>query len=63
MAHPDDGKFVVVQNGQRVSGQLHEKQDTAQAEAAKVEKKRPVNETGQPVAESGPIKVVQNLYG
>ena len=63
MAHPDDGKFVVVQGGQRVSGQLHEKKDTAQAEATAVEKKRPVQETEQPVAESQPVKVVQNLYG
>jgi len=63
MAHPDDGKFVVVQGGQRVSGQLHEKQEAAKAEAETVTKKRPVVEAGQPVAESQPVKVVQNLYG
>jgi pyrimidine deaminase RibD-like protein len=63
MTHPDDGKFVVVQGGQRVSGQLHEKQDTAKAEAEALQKKRPVVEAGQGAPAPEAPKVVQNLYG
>jgi len=59
-SHPDDGKFVVVQEGQRVSGQLHETKPAAQAEADAAKKQRPVTESGQqPVAPT----VKQNLYG
>jgi len=58
--HPDDGKFVVVQNDKRVSGTLHETQEAAQAEADKTKQQKPVAE-GQP-APAAP-KVVQNLYG
>jgi hypothetical protein len=63
--HPDDGKFVVIQGGQRVSGQLHETQAAATAEAEALKTKRPVNEAGnsQGAAESKPVKVVQNLLG
>lgn len=60
--HPDDGKFVVVQGGQRVSGQLHENQKAAQAEAEAAQKKQPVVE-GQSSEGKEPVKVVQNLYG
>jgi hypothetical protein len=60
MKHPDDGKFVVVQDGQRVSGELHETQGAAQTEADKAKAQRPVTEGGQ--QPEGP-KVVQNLYG
>lgn len=60
MKHVDDGKFVVVQDNQRVSGQLHETQTTAQTEADSAKKQRPVTEGSQPPSEP---KVVQNLYG
>lgn len=58
--HPDDGKFVVVQGGQRVSGQLHENQGAAQSEADTAKKQRPVTESDQKPEEP---KVTQNLYG
>lgn len=58
--HPDDGKYVVTQNGQRVSGNLHETQGQAQAEADKTRKEQPVRENAQ---QAPPPKVVQNLYG
>ncbi len=54
---------MVVQDGQRVSGQLHEKQDTAKAEAEALQKKRPVVEAGQGAPAPEAPKVVQNLYG
>lgn len=57
--HPDDGKYVVVQSGQRAGG-LHETQDQAQKEANKM--KRPVQEGKKATEESQP-KVVRNLYG
>lgn len=60
MKHQDDGKFVVVENGQRVSGNLHETQGQAQGEADAAKKQRPVTEGGQPASQP---KVVQNLYG
>ncbi len=60
MKHPDDGKYVVVQGDQRVSGTLHETQQTAQSEADKAKQQRPVVEGQQ--APPAP-KVVQNLYG
>lgn len=58
--HQDDGKFVVVEGGQRVSGELHETQGAAQTEADAAQKQRPVTEGGQ--QPSAP-KVAQNLYG
>lgn len=58
--HPDDGKYVVVQDNQRVSGNLHEQQSAAQAEADKLKKNQPVTE-GQPQPPAP--KVAQNLYG
>jgi hypothetical protein len=62
MPHKDDGKFVVVEEGQRVSGNLHEDKAAAQAEADKVKQARPVVE-GQSGEAKPPPKVVQNLYG
>ena len=58
--HPDDGKFVVVQGDQRVSGELHETKGAAQTEADATKKQRPVTEGG---AQPPEPKVVQNLYG
>lgn len=58
MKHQDDGKHVVVQDGKRVSGTLHQTQQEAQQEA---NRQNAVNEgKGQkkPLAE-----VKQNLYG
>ena len=63
MPHPDDGKHVVVQGGQRVSGQLHESLEKAKAEADALRAKRPVVETGKPGASPESPKVVQNLLG
>lgn len=60
MKHEDDGKFVVVDKGQRVSGTLHETHGQAQGEADAAKKQRPVTEGGQQPSEP---KVVQNLYG
>jgi hypothetical protein len=59
--HKDDGKNVVVQDGKRVSGQLHEKLEDAQKEADQVNQKRPVTESGKPATQ--PAKVVKNLLG
>jgi hypothetical protein len=62
--HPDDGKYVVVKDGQRVSGQLHEKQADAQAEAEQIQKKQPVVEgQGGTPKPAPPPEVKQNLYG
>lgn len=60
MKHSEDGKFVVVQGNQRVSGNLHETQAGAQAEANKAKEQRPVQE-GQ--GSQPEPKVVQNLFG
>ena len=60
MAHQDDGKFVVVQDGKRVSGTLHETQQQAQSEADKLKAKQPVKE-GQATTPQPTVK--QNLYG
>jgi hypothetical protein len=57
-SHPDDGKFVVVKGGKRVSGQLHDSQEKAQEEAQKENKLAEGQaRKGQPSAE-----VKQNLY-
>ena len=60
-----DGKFVVVQDGQRVSGQLHENQAAAAAEAESLRAKHPINETSNPKGKGDPkpVKIVQNLLG
>jgi len=60
MAHETDGKYLVVEGGQRVSGKLHENQKDAQAEADKIQQKRPVVEAG---GQAEPPKVVRNLCG
>jgi hypothetical protein len=60
MAHPTDGKYVVTQDGKRVSGQLHETSQQAQAEADKLKEKQPVKE-GQAPASQPTVK--QNLCG
>ncbi len=59
-SHPDDGKFVVVEGGQRVSGKLHETQGAAQTEANTAKKQRPVTEGSKQAPEPA---VKQNLYG
>lgn len=61
MKHPDDGKFVVVQNGQRISD-LHETEQAAIQEATK---QRKLAETASPQVkqEAEKIAVKQNLYG
>jgi hypothetical protein len=57
--NPADGKFVVVQGGQRVTGPM-ENQQQAQAEA---DRRNKLNEgTGQ-VKETAPAQVKQNLFG
>ena len=58
--HKDDGKFVVVQDGQRVSGQLHEKKEEAESEADALKKKQSVMEGKKPTPQPT-VKV--NLYG
>lgn len=55
-----DGKFVVVQGNKRVSGELHETKQAAQAEADKIKQARPIVE-GQAAPEEP--KVVVNLCG
>jgi hypothetical protein len=59
MKHQDDGKFVVVQDGKRVSGNLHATEQQALVEAEKQKKLR----ESQGQASQAPVKVVQNLYG
>ncbi len=58
--HPDDGKFVVVQDGKRVTGKLHGSQQEAQAEAAK---QNMLRECQGAAAKVPPAEVKQNLYG
>ena len=59
MKHPDDGKFVVVQGGKRVSD-LKNTQQEAQQEADRLKK---LNETQGSRAQQPPPQVKQNLYG
>jgi len=54
-----DGKFVVVKDGQRVSG-LHEDRKQADEEAAKLRNKLAEAKTNQPTPE---VKVCQNICG
>jgi hypothetical protein len=59
-SNPADGKFVVVQNGQRVTAPT-ENQREAQQEA---ERRNKVQEsTGKAVPEGQKAQVKQNLYG
>jgi hypothetical protein len=59
--HPDDGKFVVIQGGKRVSGTLHVTQQEAQTEAAKLNQLR--ESQGEAAKAATPAEVKQNLYG
>ena len=61
MNHPDDGKFVVVQDGKRVSGTLHETEQKAKEEADRQRKLR--ESQGQAAKEQAPVEVKRNLYG
>jgi hypothetical protein len=56
----DDGKFVVIKNGQRASG-LFEKKEDAEAEAQKQRAKLAEQQGGQ--AQPSDVKVMQNLLG
>jgi len=60
MQHPDDGKFVVVQGGQRVS-ELKPSQAEAIEEAKRLNKLR--ESQGQNGQAQPPAEVKQNLYG
>jgi hypothetical protein len=55
-----DGKFVVIQNGQRVTAPTPNQQE-AQQEADR--RNRMVESTGQPVPEGRQAQVKQNLFG
>jgi hypothetical protein len=59
--HPDDGKFVVVQDGKRVTGNLHGTQQEALTEADQQKKLR--ESQGQAAKAQPPVEVKQNLYG
>jgi len=60
MKHPDDGKFVVVQGSERMTGTMDE--SAAKQEAERLRKlQEGKQQEGQPPAEAP--KVVQNLYG
>lgn len=60
MKHPDDGKHVVVQGGQRISG-LHDSEQQALEEAKKLNKLK--ESQGQAAQQAPPAQVKQNLYG
>ena len=62
MNHPDDGKFVVVQDGRRVTGTLHGDQQQALNEAEQLKKKLRESQ-GQQAQAAPPVEVKQNLYG
>lgn len=59
MQHPADGKFVVVQDGQRAGG-LHEDKGKADAEAEKLRKQLQEQKSGSQPASVG---VKRNLLG
>ena len=59
--HPADGKYVVVQGGKRVSGDLHDTQQQALTEAEKLKKLR--ESQGQASQVQPPVEVKQNLFG
>jgi len=59
ITNPADGKFVVIENGQRVTAPLEKEQ--AEAEAAK--RNRIAESSGQPVPENRRAQVKQNLCG
>ena len=59
--HPDDGKFVVVQGGQRISDLLPNEQAAIQ-EAQRLRKLNEAKGKEEDRVEP-PIEVKQNLYG
>lgn len=61
MQHKDDGKYVVVQGGQRVTGKLHDSQQQAVSEADQHKKLR--ESQGQAAQSAPPVEVKKNLYG
>lgn len=56
----EDGKYVVIKNGQRASG-LFEKKEDAEAEAKKQRARLAETQIGQ--AQPSDVKVMQNLLG
>jgi len=59
-ANPADGKFVVVENGQRVTAPM----DTKEQADAEVQRRTKVAESsGQKVPENQRPQVKQNLFG
>lgn len=60
VTNPADGKFVVIENGQRVTAPMDTKEQ-ADAEAAK--RNRVAESGGQPVPENRRAAVKQNLCG
>jgi hypothetical protein len=59
--HPDDGKFVVVQGGQRISDLLPNEQAAIQ-EATRLRQLQEGRDKAQEHT-SPPVEVKQNLYG
>jgi hypothetical protein len=57
--NPADGKHVVIQNGQRVTGPTS--QQEAQAEANR--RNKLAESSGKPVPENKQAQVKQNLFG
>lgn len=55
--NPADGKYVVIQGGQRVTGPLEQQQALAEAER----RKKLSEAQGSPA--SPPVEVKQNLFG
>ena len=60
MKHPDDGKYVLVQGGQRISDLMPSEQKAIE-EALK--RRKLAESTGLPADNKPPIEVKQNLYG
>lgn len=60
VTNPADGKFVVIEGGQRVTAPMDTKEQ-ADTEAAK--RNRVAESTGQPVPENRRATVKQNLFG
>ena len=58
--NPTDGKFVVVENGQRVTAPLDTK---AQADAEAAKRNQLAESAGTPVPEGKGAQVKQNLFG
>lgn len=58
--NPADGKFVVVQNGQRVTGAT-DNQAEAQQEAER--RNQLLEQAGKPVKEGQQAQVKQNIFG